>query len=141
MDRICGERAAFTVFFEDPFWVGVYERSSGGKLTVCKVTFGGEPKDYEVYDFILKRFASLRFSPAVEAGAKRTADNPKRARRRARKQVEARGVGTKSQQALAMQREERKAGRERAGRQRQEEDRQRRFELKRQKRREKHKGH
>ena len=39
-----------TVFFDDPFWVGVFERTDGGKLSVCKVTFGAEPKDYEVWE-------------------------------------------------------------------------------------------
>ena len=43
-----------TVFFEDPFWVGVFERISEGRLSVCKVTFGAEPKDYEVSDFVLR---------------------------------------------------------------------------------------
>ena len=42
-----------TVFFELPFWIGVFERVEDGKLTVAKITFGAEPKDYEVYDFIL----------------------------------------------------------------------------------------
>ena len=37
-----------TVFFEDPFWVGVFERTISGRLSVSKVTFGAEPKDYEV---------------------------------------------------------------------------------------------
>ena len=36
-----------TVYFEDPFWVGVLERIEDGALSVCKVTFGAEPKDYE----------------------------------------------------------------------------------------------
>ena len=36
-----------TVFFEAPFWVGVFERFEGGTLSVCKVTFGAEPKDYD----------------------------------------------------------------------------------------------
>lgn len=27
------------LFFEDPFWVGVFERIDEGKLSVCKVTF------------------------------------------------------------------------------------------------------
>lgn len=36
-----------TVFFEEPFWVGVFERIENGKLSVSKVTFGAEPKDYE----------------------------------------------------------------------------------------------
>ena len=37
-----------TVFFEEPFWVGIFEKREEGKLSVCKVTFGAEPKDYEV---------------------------------------------------------------------------------------------
>lgn len=39
-------KACLTVYFEDPFWVGVFERIDDGKLSVCKVTFGAEPKDY-----------------------------------------------------------------------------------------------
>ncbi len=39
MDKVSGK---LTVFFEDPFWVGVFERVSDGKLSVCKVTFGAE---------------------------------------------------------------------------------------------------
>ena len=45
--------------------MGVFERVSEGKLSVCKVTFGTEPKDYGVYDFGLKNYYRLRFSPAV----------------------------------------------------------------------------
>lgn len=33
-----------TVFFEDPFWVGVFERVSEGKLSACKVTFGADAR-------------------------------------------------------------------------------------------------
>ena len=96
MDRSYGQ---LTVYFEDPFWVGVFERITGGKLSVCKVTFGAEPKEYEVLDFVLKHYYDLHFSPAVEAGEKQTADNPKRRQRNARKQQLSTGIGTKSQQA------------------------------------------
>ena len=44
------------VYFEDPFWVGVFERVSDGRLSVCKVTFGAEPKDYDIRDFIIRHF-------------------------------------------------------------------------------------
>ena len=64
MDKVSGK---LTVFFEEPFWVGVFECVSDGKLSVCKVTFGAEPKDYEIYDFVLKNYYRLRFSPAVVA--------------------------------------------------------------------------
>lgn len=50
------EYGSLTVFFENPFWVGVFERVSNGKLSVCKVTFGAEPKDYEVWAFVLKHY-------------------------------------------------------------------------------------
>ena len=47
-------KACFTVYFDEPFWVGIYERVYNNKLEVCKVTFGAEPKDYEVYQFLLQ---------------------------------------------------------------------------------------
>lgn len=141
MDRKCVDQTVFTVFFEDPFWVGVCQRSSGGMLTVCKVTFGREPKDCEVYDFLLRHLTGLKFSPAVEDAPRPAADNPKRRQRQAAKQVRNAGVGTKSQQALAIQREERKSQRRQASRQQRQAERQRQFDLKRQKQREKHKGH
>lgn len=70
-----------TVFFEGPFWVGIFERMSEGRLSVCKVTFGAEPKDGEVLEFILGHYHELKFSPAVEAGVRQTAENPKRRQR------------------------------------------------------------
>ncbi len=130
-----------TVFFEDPFWVGVFERVSNGKLSVCKVTFGAEPKDFEVWEFILKHYCELKFSPAVAAEVKQTADNPKRRQRNAKKQLACVGVGTKAQQALQMQREAMKTERKQVSRAQREEEKQRQFELKQQKRKEKHKGH
>ena len=48
-----------TVYFEEPFWVGVFEKVEGKKLSVSKVTFGTEPKDYEVYEFLLKHYYDL----------------------------------------------------------------------------------
>lgn len=41
-----------TVFFEMPFWVGVFEQISQEKLSVCKVTFKTEPKDYGSYSIM-----------------------------------------------------------------------------------------
>ena len=33
-------RLGLTVFFEGPFWVGVFERVEDGKLSVCRVVLG-----------------------------------------------------------------------------------------------------
>ena len=132
--------AKLTVYFDDPFWVGVFERIEDGKLSVCKVTFGAEPKDYEVWAFVLQHYCELKFSPAVETGVRQTADNPKRRQRSARKQLEHTGVGTKSQQALQMQLEQNKQERKLKNREQKQAEAERQFVLKQQKKKEKHKG-
>lgn len=47
-------KCKLTVYFAEPFWVGVFERICDGKLSVAKVTFGAEPKDYDIQEFVLK---------------------------------------------------------------------------------------
>ena len=138
MDKSCGK---LTVYCEEPFWVGVFERIADGKLSVCKVTFGAEPKDYDVLDFVLRHYHDLKFSPAVAAGEKQTADNPKRRQRNARRQLQNTGIGTKSQQALQLQREAMKTERRQVGREQWEAQKQQQFEQRQKKRKEKHKGH
>ncbi len=137
MDKVSGK---LTVFFEEPFWIGVFERVSQGELSVCKVTFGAEPKDYEVYDFVLKNYDRLRFSPAVATDVKEASRNPKRIQREVHKQVQNTGIGTKAQQALKLQQEQMKTERKSANREKREAEKQRQFELKQQKRIRKHKG-
>ena len=81
-----------SVFFDEPFWVGVFERIEDGKLSVAKVTFGAEPKDYEVYDFVLKHYYNLQFSPAVEVAVAEKHINPKRIQREIKKQMSNTGI-------------------------------------------------
>ncbi len=134
-------KASLTVFFEDPFWVCVFERIEDGKLSVCKVTFGTEPKDYEILDFVLHHFYELAFSSAIEIETRQAADNPKRRSRNARKHLENTGIGTKSQQALQKQREEMKTERRHLSREEREMEALRRFEMKQAKKKEKRRGH
>jgi len=138
MSKVSGR---LTVYFEEPFWVGVFERIEDHKLSAAKVTFGAEPKDYEVYEFIQNHHCSLPFSPAVAAVVKETKRNPKRVRREVKKQLQDTGIGTKSQQALKLQQEQNKQ--ERKGRSREQKlaEAERMFALKQQKKKEKHRGH
>lgn len=129
-----------TVFFQEPFWIGIFERNSDGKLSVCKVTFGAEPKDYDIYDFILKNYCRLKFSPAVESKVRKVVNNPKRLKRDAKKQLQNRAIGTKSQQALQLQREQMKTERKKVSKNQKESEMKRLFELKQQKKKEKHRG-
>lgn len=130
-----------TVLFDAPFWVGIFERVENGRLTVATVTFGTEPKDYEVHDFVLRHFYDLKFSPAVAAEEHHTSENPKRRQRAARKQMQETGIGTKSQQALQLQLEASKTERKQASREQRKAEKQRQFDLKQQKRKEKRRGH
>lgn len=40
------------VYYEEPFWVGVFERIENQQLSVCKITFGLEPQDQDIYQMI-----------------------------------------------------------------------------------------
>lgn len=131
-----------TVYFNGVFWVGVYERVSDGRLEACKITFGAEPKDYEIYQYLLQNWSRLRFSPPVSVEKKQDQKlNPKRMQRLIKKELESHGTGTKSQQALNLLREENKMLHKELSRSQKEEEKQIRFEQKQQKRRDKHRGH
>ena len=129
-----------TVHFEEPFWVGVFERVEDGKLSACKVTFGAEPKDAEVYDFVLRHYDGLRFSPAVEAHVKEDKHNPKRLQRDVKKQLKNCAAGTKAQQALKLQHEQNKKERKVKSRTEKLAQQERLFALKQQKKKQKHRG-
>ena len=36
-------KSSLTILFENPFWIGLFERIDGNKYEVCKITFGAEP--------------------------------------------------------------------------------------------------
>lgn len=102
-----------TVLFNEPFWIGVFEVYENDGYKVCKVTFGSEPKDEEIHQFILKEFKNLKFSSIIanlneKLGIRR--ENPKRMQRKINKE-------------------------------RKNEMEERKFQLKQTKKKEKHKGH
>ncbi|WP_288279882.1 YjdF family protein [uncultured Prevotella sp.] len=131
-----------TVLFEDPFWIGLFEKTDNEGLHVCKVTFGAEPTDKEVMAFIDKNWHLLQFSQAVEAERDSgTKINPKRQLREAKKQMQSQGIGTKSQQALKLQQEQNKMERKQRSKAEREAEKQRQFDLRQAKRKEKQRGH
>ena len=75
----------------------VIENIYNGKLEVVKITFGSEPKDYEVYDYLLNNWGNLKFSPPIESGKQRKLKiNPKNMQRDIKKSLAQKGVGTKA---------------------------------------------
>lgn len=132
---------SLTVFFDDQFWIGLFERVDDGKLSVSRVVFGAEPKEQQILEYVLEHFYDLRFSPPVE-GVKQAiiASNPKRRQRQAA-QAQEKGIGTKSQQAMKLAQEESKILRAERSKEQRELDEQRRFELHIEKKKAKHRGH
>ncbi len=130
-----------TVFFESPFHVGVLERAEDGKISAARMVFGAEPSDQQVYDWVLAEFFNQRFSPGISVAAmKPLAANPKRRQRQATKAVDA-GVGTKAQQGIQLGREAMKLEHRHLSREQREQDEQRKFALRQDKKKAKHRGH
>ena len=134
-------KSTLTVCFDPPFWVALYQREEGGGCRVCKVVFGGEPRDQEVLDYFLAHFRALEFSSPVAAKpSPDRAVNPKRARREARKAIRPTGAGTKAQQALQLQRERARTERRALSREARAAEEERRYQLRLQAKKEKHRG-
>lgn len=130
-----------TILFENPFWIGLFERVDDDKYEVCKITFGAEPKDYEVYDFLLKNWHKLKFSPPVQADeVEERKINPKRMQREINRWLENKEFGTKAQQALQLQHEQTKIERKTKNREQKEAEKERQFGLRQEKKKAKHRG-
>lgn len=134
----------FTVFFDDPFWVGVAEVVDGQSMRIARFVFGGnEPGAADVYDFVITRYSQLRFDEVeVEPEIVRPKDvSPKRQKRLINREVRRNGTGTKSQEALKRVMESRKIEIKAEEKIKTLEARQRKYELKRQKKLDKKRGH
>lgn len=133
-----------TVYFENPFWIGIFERSENGYLEVCRVVFGSEPKDYQVYEFILQNYNKLKFSRRIEDKSfsklqKRI--NPKRLQRQIKKATQEKEIGTKAQLAIKQEQESRKIERKKVSKENRELRKKQAFERKQEKKKQKRRGH
>ena len=129
------------VYFDDPFYAILVERRENGRLSVARQVVGPEPSEIEVLEWVQREFPRLRYSPAVEdAPRSPMAVNPKRRQRQAARETGG-GVGTRSQQALQLDRELRAAQRKEDRREREEEEAERRFQLRQETKKARHRGH
>ena len=129
-------KCSLTILFEDPFWIGLYERFDNDKYEVCKITFGAEPKDYEVYEFLLKNWGKLKFSPPIKNEVvEERRISPKRMQREINKHLQ-----TKAQQALKLQHEQNKVERKTKSREQREAEQERQYALRQEKKKAKHRG-
>lgn len=134
-----------TVLFEDPFWIGFFERTDGEGYSVARTVFGAEPTNIELYHFFLKRYNQLKFGTLV--GTKVCEQkpekkiNPKRKQREAQKELNNKSTVTKAHEAIKLLQGQVKVERKESNKLRREEEETWKFQLKQVKRKKKHRGH
>ena len=131
-----------TVWFENPSWVGIFEREIDEHYSVCKVTFGAEPEDEEVHAFVLDHYHTLTFFTSDrENKLVQKSVNPKRLQRMVQRQAEQNGIGTKAQEALKEAYSQKKLEKKKKHAIMQEQLKEQKFLLRQEKRKQKHRGH
>ena len=133
--------STLTVYHDGQFWIGLAEHVEGGRYGVARIVFGAEPSDEEILRFVASEWEKLSFFGGDSAKASKPAKNPKRRAREAAKALKLPEVSTKAQQALAAQREAMKQASAHTRSRRRADEAEARFEQRKLKRKQKHRGH
>jgi hypothetical protein len=133
--------AALTVYFDDPFWVGVFEQETAGGLAIARVVFGPEPSDAQVHAAVRELWRGLAWRTAsVGEAPPRRPRSPKRAQREAARAAAAPAPSTRAQEAMRLVREAQKRERQVRSREEKEREAERRYRLRREKQKRRHRG-
>ncbi len=133
--------STLTVYHDGQFWVGLAEHVEDGRCGVARIVFGAEPSNEEILHFITGKWAMLSFFGDEPTEASKPAKNPKRRAHEASRALKQPAMGTKAQQTLASQRDAMKRESVRARSQRRAEEADARYEQRKLKRKQKHRGH
>ncbi|WP_374019494.1 YjdF family protein [Paenibacillus thiaminolyticus] len=132
-----------TVYFEDPFWVGVVKEQFSNHVKACRYVFGTEPKDTEVMEFVNSRMNPLiekvQSGVGTETACKRPV-NPKRLTRIVDREMQRHGISSHSQEALRLDLESRKKERTVRSREQREALKEKKRSIRIQKKKDKHRG-
>lgn len=119
------------------------ERQEGETLQATRQVFGAEPAQAELLDFVLGRLDRLLELPVLAVPAEHTAErrpNPKRAAREAARDLARRGGSSQAHEALRLQIEQSKQVRRQQSRAEREAIETRKWELKLEKAKARHRG-
>lgn len=133
--------STLTVYHDGQFWVGMAEYVEDGRYGVVRIVFGAEPSDEEILQFVVGKWEKLSFFGDDPVETSKPAKNPKRRAREAAKVLKRPAVSTKAQQAFAAQRKAMKRESAQARSQRRADEAETRFEQRKLKRKQKHRGH
>ncbi len=133
--------STLTVYHDGQFWVGMAEHVEDGRYGVARIVFGAEPSDEEILQFVVGKWEKLSFFGDDPVETSKPAKNPKRRAREAAKVLKRPAVSTKARQAFAAQRKAMKRESAQARSQRRADEAETRFEQRKLKRKQKHRGH
>lgn len=133
--------STLTVYHDGQFWVGMAEHVEDGRYGVARIVFGAEPSDEEILQFVVGKWEKLSFFGDDPVETSKPTKNPKRRAREAAKVLKRPAVSTKAQQAFAAQRKAMKRESAQARSQRRADEAETRFEQRKLKRKQKHRGH
>ena len=133
--------STLTVYHDGQFWVGLAEHVEDGRYGIARIVFGAEPSNEEILRFVASEWEKLSFFGDEPAEASKSAKNPKRRAREAAEALKLPAMSTKAQQALAEQREAMKRESAQARSHRRADEVEARFEQRKLKRKQKHRGH
>ena len=133
--------STLTVYHDGQFWVGLAEHVEDGRYGVARIVFGAEPSDEEILQFVVGKWAKLSLFGDKATETSKPAKNPKRRAREAAKALKQPAMSTKAQQALVAQREAMKQVSAHTRSRRRVEEAKARFEQRKLKRKQKHRGH
>ncbi|MHC1782362.1 MAG: YjdF family protein [Anaerolineaceae bacterium] len=130
-----------TIFYEVPFWVGIFERYDEQGCSIARYVFGSEPTDAQLLQFVTQYGHRLTFSPHYSAPEVEEQNiSYKRRQRQTRKQVQMDGIGTFAQRTLQAELERLKQSNQEKTRQERQIEEQEKFLLEQAKKKEKHRG-
>ncbi|HNY12445.1 MAG TPA: YjdF family protein [Candidatus Wallbacteria bacterium] len=130
-----------TVLFEGAFWVGIFEKNDECGYSAARYVFGSEPKNEDVYQFVLSYYHKLVSSkPLNNNDYKPKKVNPKRLNRMISREIESGVKLNKAYSAIREQREKNKKIKKVISKREKEDQKKMRFDLKQIKKKMKMKG-
>lgn len=132
-----------SIFHDGQFFIGIVEYKVGSKSKFAKWTFGAEPDNEEVLDFIENYLLILieNTQTRVRTKKQKRKINPKRLQRRISKEQKTPKNMTKAQLALKEEQELKKEQSKKRKKAKRDAFKKRKREIKKNKAKEKHKGH
>ncbi|MBA5813326.1 YjdF family protein [Leuconostoc lactis] len=134
---------SLTIIFDQPFYIGVFERKTGDVYEVSKINLGtSEPRDSLIYELLIENWHHVRFNTVNIANNEQIQKkiSPKRMQRLAKKDLKS-GLSTKAQEAVKLAQTAQKLEKKKHKSLRNQEIKDQRYLLSQKKKSEKHRGH